>query len=180
MTTSREDSLFGRIALDLGLVSEGHLKEALIEQARSPTARLLGAVLVELGHLSEEGLKAILLSQRQKIGKFRSKAIIKQDDASFGAIAVREGFITQRDLDDALTEQFKLGKRSLILRVGEILVKEGKISADQVKAILRIQQNRFVTCRGCGSRFRILEGKEGLVVPCSKCGESIELKASSG
>ncbi|MBI4617493.1 MAG: hypothetical protein HY720_28030 [Planctomycetes bacterium] len=173
--TSREDSLFGRIAIDLGLVKEDQLREALAEQARSDRARLLGAILVEKGHITEEGLRQILLAQREKLAPLKSGRERRQEDASFGAIAVKEGHIANEDLDRALVEQFRLAKRGLFLKVGEILVKNRKMTEDQVLAVLRVQQNRFVTCPGCGSRYRVLEGKPGLVVPCKKCGKEIEL-----
>ncbi len=174
--TTREDSLFGRIALDMGLVTEAQLREALVEQARSSTARLVGAILVEKGFLTEDGLKQILFAQRDRLGPFKRGRATREEDATFGGIAVKEGFISNQDLSDALVEQFRLTKKSLYLKVGEILVQQGKLGEDQVKAVLRIQQNRFVKCPGCGSRFRILEGKEGLVVPCGKCGAPIPLK----
>lgn len=174
--TSPEDSLFGRIARDMGLVTEPQLRDALVEQARSSTARLLGAILVEKGFLTEDGLKKVLLAQRERLIPLKRGKAAREADSTFGSIAIQSGFITDKDLSEALLEQFRLSKKALFLKLGEVLVHRGKLTPEQVKTILRIQQDRFVKCTGCGSRFRIVEGKEGVTVPCSKCGSPITLK----
>jgi twitching motility protein PilT len=59
------ESLFGRIAVHLGSITEEQLVEATLQQGREGWERKLGEILLDLGWIDSEGLLAILDVQRR-------------------------------------------------------------------------------------------------------------------
>lgn len=80
---------------------------------------------------------SLLLLITYVIYKFTALIILlilmrKRDDFKLGNILVKDGYITDDDLDEALYEQQQ--------RIGDILVKSGRISSQQLEQALEIQK----------------------------------------
>jgi hypothetical protein len=60
-----EETLWGRIAVSNGLISDEQLRTALEEQKRRDYHVRLGEILVERGHIDRQQLQAVLKTQRR-------------------------------------------------------------------------------------------------------------------
>jgi len=65
LTISKEDHLFGRLALHYKLVSREQINEALRQQGREGGNRKVGEILIERGWLTQERFEQLLAVQRQ-------------------------------------------------------------------------------------------------------------------
>ena len=145
----------GDLLVDEGLLTEDELEQALLEQARS--GRLLGQIVVSHGYLSAFSLARVLSEQhgvqvRQPDDDDPATATIAlalADPPEFGAteqatdappwrplgrLLLDRGFLTEPQLNDALTEQ-----REGHGRLGEILVSRGLLSGTQLAQALAEQ-----------------------------------------
>jgi len=129
---SDADRLFGELAVRLYLTTRRDLSRALKAQREARDAGgspAIGEVMVGLDMLSEDQVSAVLEAQQV------------YDDTTvetlYGKLAVKNGFITQTDLEAALKIQQRTGRR---LRVGEVLVKKSYMTWEQHEAILAAQE----------------------------------------
>jgi predicted nucleic acid-binding Zn-ribbon protein len=130
------DHRFGRMAYFAGWMTPGQVSECLRLQKEAreqgAEARKLGEIAVAQGFLTEAQSRALLHIQ--------SIHHPVHHDETFGAIAVRHGFITQQQLDQCLAAQKRLleEKREAPL-LGLLMEERGLLSQVQVKAILTLQ-----------------------------------------
>lgn len=131
--------LFGQIAIQNGMIRDTDLAHALEVQqreARSGRTVSIGRVMVDLGLLDDAKIETILAIQ-----KF---VLLREEDKSFGRLAVANKFISEPQLQRCLDQQ-KLawkGKRSMV-RIGEIMIQLGLLSVQQRDAIL-VSQKRLL------------------------------------
>ncbi len=95
MTVSKEDHLFGRLALHYKLVTREQINEALRQQGREGGDRKVGEILIERGWLTRERFEQLLAVQRQYHERLRGSgeagapaAAPEQDDAAPSAATV--------------------------------------------------------------------------------------------
>jgi hypothetical protein len=132
MNNSFSDLLFGVIAVKNSVISREQLDDAIRHQwdkAGGGIGPTLGEVCQKLGYLSEEEVNAVLWAQA------KSEALL--EDALCGQIAIRNGILTQEQLDSALDEQKRRGPGA---RLGHILIERGDLSLQAVHAILTSQK----------------------------------------
>lgn len=123
----KKPSLFGRIALKKGLVSETQLERAVRFQEEIRALGLskpLGAILVADGILAEGQVEVIL-----RLQKLNQRA---QDARRFGRIALKNGFIDQEQLDGALVVAQEEGFQRPL---SKILQTQGALGARVARAI---------------------------------------------
>ena len=124
--------LFGEIAVRLFMLSRRDLDRGLRAQREARNAGgdpSLGEVLTGLEILTSEQVEAVLSAQ----AVYDDKNV----ESLYGKIAVKNRFITQADLDEALRVQERTGRR---LRIGEVLVKKSSLTWEQHEAVLRAQE----------------------------------------
>jgi eukaryotic-like serine/threonine-protein kinase len=63
----------------------------------------------------------------------------KTETASFGDVAIRLGFITESQLNEAMKVQATAAKAGLRKRLGEILIKKGYLTPEQFEKVLKSQ-----------------------------------------
>lgn len=123
----KQKSLFGRIALKKGLVSELQLERALRFQEEIRALGLekpLGKILVADGILAEGQVEVIL-----RLQKINQRA---QDARRFGRIALKNGFVDQDQLESALAVAQEEGfNRPLSM----VLQSQGALGARVARAI---------------------------------------------
>ena len=131
-----EDGRFGRLAYFAGWMTSEQVGTCLeLQQKAVKDGRAMprfGQLAIREGYLSEAEVSALARMQ----GLHRPI----EYDRTFGALAVRNGFITQEQLDDCLAEQ----KRSLresneAPSLGLLMCESGLLTDQQVKAILTAQ-----------------------------------------
>jgi len=143
----------GDLLVDEGLLTEDELEQALLEQARS--GRLLGQIVVSHGYVSAFSLARVLSEQhgvhvrQPDDGQATATvALALAEPPEFGAtekvtdapwrplgkLLLERGFLTEPQLNDALSEQ-----REGHGRLGEILVSRGLLSGTQLAQALAEQ-----------------------------------------
>jgi hypothetical protein len=143
----------GDLLVEQELLTEDELEQALREQARS--GRLLGQIVVSHGYLSAFSLARVLSEQhgvqvRQPQDEPETPTLAftlaeppefgetgKATDAPWrplGKLLIETGFLTEAQLEDALSQQ-REGQR----RLGEILVSRGLLSGTQLAQALAEQ-----------------------------------------
>ena len=153
-----EDGRLGRLAFYAGWATDEEIKRCLrIQQnavAQGKPAPKFGEVAAREGVLSNDQVAALLRIQ----GVHRPRDV----DTSFGAVAVKAGFITQGQLDETLDEQTRLlAEREEAPLVGMMLEEKGFLTPAQVKAILDLQAKYN---RGALSAIYMEEGKPSVAV----------------
>jgi hypothetical protein len=138
----------GDLLIDEGLLTEGELEQALVEQARS--GRLLGQILVSNSYLSAFSLARVLseqhgvaLSAKPRVDVVVAEPLSLADPPEFGEaskwrplgkVLIEQGFLTEAQLGEALTQQ-----QESHARLGEILVTRGLLSGSQLAQALAAQ-----------------------------------------
>ena len=137
---SEMDTLFGKIAVQLGLTTEERIEEGRRAQKASGTAEppRLGDLLVERGWLTQEGKGRILAEQ--------VRARRTEETRRFGTIALKCGFVDKARLDRALRIQGqRIKDRQPHTKLGEILIELGYLTDGESRAILRAQRRNEIT-----------------------------------
>ncbi len=127
--------LFGQIAVEKSFCSEEDLQKAvenLISQAVRGDTVNLGTIMVEMKLLTDEQVMQILQIQRG--------SEVREEDKLFGKLAVYHEFCADDDVVEcrAIQKDFARQKKS-VPRIGELLVKHGKITAQERDAIVSLQ-----------------------------------------
>lgn len=123
--------LIGALFVERGLVSESQIRVAL--EIQRETGEQLGQILVQRFGVSRKELASVVAEQWAKLGGSAGP----EDSASWrrlGEIFVERGFVTQDELDQALTRQRQTGER-----LGEALVAQGVISKFELAGALAEQ-----------------------------------------
>jgi hypothetical protein len=125
----------GRLLVDKGLLTATDLEHALGEQRRS--GRLLGQILVARGYVTALSLAQALAEQHgvelEATGALETRAAASSQSVStvgrggtwrpLGSLLVAKAFVSETELEEALREQQRRGRR-----LGEILVERGQLS----------------------------------------------------
>jgi hypothetical protein len=126
------DRLFGEVAVRLFLLTRRDLDRGLLAQKKARDAGgtpNLGEVLEGLGLLGADQVAAVL----------RAQQIYDENNVEtlYGRLAIKNGFVTEKDIEVAVKIQQRVGQR---LRIGEILVKKSYMTWEQHESILRAQE----------------------------------------
>jgi hypothetical protein len=128
--------LFGRIAVLWGFCSDDEVAVCVTEQQKlrsTGTDAILGEVMLRTGVLSFEQVNEVLRTQH-----FTEAQNL---DRSFGKLAVKNGIIGEDDVRDCLARQDSLFQQNKpVPRLGEMLVQEGKMTVQEMEAILYAQE----------------------------------------
>lgn len=79
-----------------------------------------------------------------------AKTLVAQE-RSFGQLALEQGFLALSQLEAGILEQQRLFRMNLRFRIGEILVRQGVLTVEQVRSILNAQGKSTLRCAGCGA-----------------------------
>jgi hypothetical protein len=158
----------GELLVMRGLLGDEDVTSALADQRR--TKRRLGQILVERGLISGAALDSTLAEQaggfipehgfgaglREALEEQRQQRIRRQRARRrpLGQVLVRQGHVTDEQINRALAEQAKTGKL-----IGEILVDRGLVSPPVVSRALEEQSETEVeTGFGTGLRRALARG----------------------
>jgi hypothetical protein len=124
--------MLGAMLIMAGRISQEQLEHAITVQ--KITGEKLGEVFTRLGIIKEEQLNNLLAYQQNQCSEAPAANPFR-----LGEILVTTGYITRKQLDDALLKQITTSKN-----LGEVLVEDGYAASHQVKHGIRLQQ-RLVT-----------------------------------
>jgi hypothetical protein len=151
---SEQEKYFAAIAIKNGLVSLEQIKTAFKKQSHIyktlSSVRLIGDILAEDDVLDKTYRDAILSRQ--------NRLEIKDEDVQFGTIAVKEGYVSQESVDQALELQLKeFDQKKQITLLGDILVAAGDLTNEQLQAILKRQRELKALLEGNDGRNMLPE-----------------------
>jgi hypothetical protein len=115
---------FGDLAVEMGYVTQERI-ELVLDMQRKGRAKL-GQVLINLNLMLPQQVESVLLHQASPEGK----------NKKFGECAVEMGFITDKQLTEAM--KFQVTSAGML---GEILVELGFLSTQQRDDVIRMQLN---------------------------------------
>ena len=141
--------LLVRMLRQQGLVDEALLGDLL---KVSPDSQALLRHLVERQSVTKEWAQSALQAVRRKARGISpdAKTLVAQE-RSFGQLALRKKFVTVPELEAGILEQQRLFRMNLRFRIGEILVRQGVLTVEQVRHILVEQGKGTLKCSACSS-----------------------------
>ncbi|HYE99471.1 MAG TPA: hypothetical protein VEJ18_11200 [Planctomycetota bacterium] len=174
----KADSLFGQIAMRLGIVTRDQLQEALELQRFAQGHKPLGVILMELKYVSTKDLERIVEAQKALLAEasVRQKAV--REDNLFGKVAIRLGFCTEEQLAECLALQEQLPK-DRFMRLGDILVIKGYLTVEQVRKVSETQKGLIVYCSQCDTQYNVVMFKPGASLQCYRCGSPLKIPTRS-
>ncbi len=178
--SSDADVLFGKIAMQLGLLTKEQIDTAVSLQEMEVKPRPLGEILIEKRYITQDELRRILEKQKANLSKVDDVTLQKKEDVLFGKVAIREGLATADEVNECLREQAKIESDGSIKRLGELMVERGILSTSQVQRILERQKRRIMVCKGCKARYNVPSLDEGKPVKCPRCGGDVVLPTEMG
>jgi hypothetical protein len=78
--SAKDDASLGNVLIEMGVITERQLREAVERQENSSLEQLLGAVLVHQGYCSKEDVEAALSAQKSLRSGKRVKAALAVAD----------------------------------------------------------------------------------------------------
>lgn len=134
MKKEKINGSFGSIALEKGFISQDQLDEALRIQKEEDTStgehRPIGRILLNEGRIT--------LQQVADILKSMDRLYEEETDKSFGEIAIEKGFITEKQLEEALKMQtLEVSTMEIRRSIGRILLNEGHMTLQQIGEVLK-------------------------------------------
>ena len=129
--------LIGALFVERGLVSESQIRLAL--EIQQETDQQLGEILVERFGISRAELAQVVAEQWQDNGRDAGAGLepsLSENWRRIGEIFVTRGFVTEEELERALTRQRQTGER-----LGEALVGLGVISKFELAGALGEQMS---------------------------------------
>jgi hypothetical protein len=129
--------LFGMRAVERGFVTEAQVLDALRSQYSAKVLLgkhlFLGEIMLLQGMLSPRQLTDLL----RETGENHEEAEDVVSKRFFGDVAVELGFVTAKEVFEALNRQFEDDARGERHRlVGEILYASGKLTREQVERVV--------------------------------------------
>ncbi len=174
------DILFGRLAVNNHMVTQDHINRCLQIQNEQDEQKVpLGQLLVEHNYLTIGQLHWLIENQTTLLNKPGPEAPRSPEEALFGKLAVSQNFISWDQLALCIREKSNLARLKINFRLGEIMIKKGFMTADQVKVILEAQKKRILVCEDCHCRFNIASFDSGQHLRCKFCGKPLAVPRDS-
>lgn len=170
MATTKVEVLFGKIAVSCGFITEEQLAKAVENQEKAPDGTHLGKIMVDMGFLSDEELMTVLAIQRENRSRLEMSPAVRKMGMTLGRLAIEKGYCNEQQVHECIREQAKLERFNLFFRLGEVMVSRGVVKHEQVHELLQTQNITILGCPACFSKFNVLNWKEGMGIPCPKCG----------
>ena len=173
-TSSPEVLLLVRMLRYQGRVTEQELND-LMRVTGGESATAFCEQLRERELVEQSWIEWAIDAARRKARRYLSSTDEKTThDRSFGEIAMSRGWIAVADLEDAILEQQRLRRVNLKFRIGEIMVRRGGLTADQVREILAEQGYRTLSCGSCQSVVNISKSSDQELSACPLCQGELE------
>ncbi|MDQ7780613.1 MAG: hypothetical protein RDV41_13045 [Planctomycetota bacterium] len=170
--TTKTDSLFGRIAVNAGLVKEAQVEECIRIQQTQVERKPLGVIMLERGYVSEADIQKLIEIQRQNLNAQAVRSRERRADSMFGKLLLRFGFATEDQVTATLELQAQLDKGKSV-RLGELMVERGFVTREQVDRVLDFQRGKQLVCFKCGTQYNAVLFQSGERLTCYKCSMSL-------
>lgn len=168
---SDSDLLFGKIAVGQGFCTSEQVEKCIQLQARSDRPLPLGQQLMNEGYLSADQHSEVLALQRAKLASPDPISKTSKESILFGKLAVREGNLTEAQLNECLRSQ---GGDGEVRALGEIMVSKGYLTPDQVKTLLSKQLKKIMSCPLCNLSYTVLTISQQSTIVCPRCKKPLQ------
>jgi len=163
---SDSELLFGKIALSHGFCTQAQIDRCLAIQSSTKDPLPLGRLLVKHGSPSEEPYAQRMAAQQDNLKTVDPVLKKRKEAVIFGKLAVREGLLTEVEVNECLRLQAAPGE---VRSLGEIMLANGILTAQQVKALLAKQQKKIMSCTACRMSFTVLTISREKEINCPRC-----------
>jgi protein-arginine kinase activator protein McsA len=161
-----QDLLFGRIAVNRKFCTQAQLNECIAIQARSRDRLAIGHILKDEGYITEDQHSEVLAIQRKNMMAVDPVQKLSKETVLLGKLAVRERYMSERDVNLCLRLQAKEGEKRSI---GELMVEQGFLTPEQLKKLLAKQHKKIMSCPNCKLSFTVLTISKDSVIACPRC-----------
>lgn len=174
MPLSKEDFLFGRIAVLNNIITQEQLDEAIAIQKSRPYFSPIAIILLHKNYISRQHLQTILETQKKRLPRPAISPQEKREDLIFAYLAEKLQYTNIDAIYDAIGLQTQMVKRGLLLRLFEVLVNQGYLLPKHAEDILTIQEQAIISCPDCDTKYNIL-GLQTSVFVCKKCNAELHI-----
>ena len=157
--------VIGELSVREKLITREQLDHVIALQDRRGYSQPLGALMLEQKLLTHAQLDSLLRRQRQALSEFEREISVS---GLFGRIAIERGFITEKELSEAIRRQLAQDAAGPRPKIGQILIRMKSMTLVQFWEIIHAQG--LFKCGGCGHTLdtpRI----QGPSLLCEKCGK---------
>ena len=166
----RGTGLFGQIAIKKGFITQEQLDDSVHLQEEKFPGVPIGLLMVKQGYLTLSEAQAISGFQDHLLNERSHNALLKRREYRFGSVLVEYGLATKEQVNECARIQGQEATRGVQLRLGEVMVKRGYVTADDVRTILTLQDKKILACRACKTQTNVAGYAPGAKVACTKCG----------
>ena len=163
--------LFDALLDKEGVLDKERLHQIKRTQKEEHNYRSLGRILFEEGVVDRETVARLIERQREAL---QHAAASTPPETLFGAIAIMKKFVTLQQVQHCLSEQKRLRKLGLFLRLGEIMVSKGYMTLQQVLDVLRSQRTKILECRRCRKVYNVTIFAGAKKPRCPLCGDILQ------
>ena len=155
--------VIGELAVREHFLTREQLDEVISHQQRNGFTQPLGALMLERKLLSHEQLDSLLKRQKQAIGEYERTLSIS---GLFGRIAIDQGYISEKQLAEAIRRQLALDFEKKHTKIGQILLRMKAVTPSQFWEIIHAQG--VFRCGHCG---HVLDQPriDNAAIFCEKC-----------
>ena len=165
-----EDVIFGKIALELNLVTPEQLEEGLSLQERYFPPLVLGEALRRKGFLNRKQITLVLSVQQRRLSCREISRRHHQEELKFGSLAIHRGLVTPAQLEQALRIQQEQMERDRYFHLGRVFFKLGILSFREVRSVLALQRKSLMSCPQCRNQFNVVGYRKSRHYRCTNCG----------
>lgn len=166
--TTVETKLLVRMLRQQHLVREDQLR-VLATQFQSHEAILQELIRLEIVDRDWVQLAEEHIRRRARRSSDEESDLLR-GDRSFGQIALARGWADLDQVEGAILEQQRLRRINLRFRMGEILVRNGALTPEQVRTILSQQGFAVQSCSSCARMVSYPQSGEPTEFQCRLCG----------
>jgi len=163
-----EDLQLGQLIVRQGLISSAQLTDLLSQQVKDPS-KSLGALLVGRGLVSQEKVDEAVRRLAANLAKPSDYSAEPRRETRLGKEALRRGWITQEQLNEAMRVQGLAEADGEMKRLGEVLVEQKLLQPGQIAELLNRQGKTLLGCLRCGKRFNVANFDPARIPLCPKC-----------
>jgi predicted Ser/Thr protein kinase len=98
--------------------------------------------------------------------------------SALGDLVIAQGLADSAAVGRAIERQRQQARAGVFKRLGEILVEDGVLSAEQVSKLLQLQGKEIRVCSVCFAQYNVDHEADPAQVKCARCGHALVVPSS--
>ncbi len=166
------DVLFGKIALELGYVTQDQVKTCVRIQEKLPDDKPIGAILLERNYITQDQLEHVIEQQRERMKEKGRMTRRLREEQLYGELVRDFDYATEKQVNECLRIQSTLQEQEeKVVPLGKILLEKGYLTEEEHRAVLDFQENNVLDCPVCSTTYNVVMYNAGAEIPCYECKE---------